>query len=151
MIVVNYKLIFLVVLTLGLKANAFCFKEASERYGINEHLLRAIAQTESSMRPDIESKTSDIGLMGINRSWLPKLYKEFGITERDVWEPCMNVHLGAWILAHNFRQLGRNWNAVGAYNASCTKLKGHACTQARNTYSRKIWKHWQNSIRQQSL
>ena len=130
---------------------AYCFNEAGQRYGINPHLLKAIAQTESSMKPDIESKTSDIGLMGINRSWLPKLQKEFGITERDVWEPCINVHIGAWILAHSFKQHGRNWNAVGAYNAACTKLKGVACDQARNTYSRKIWINWQKSMQQQSL
>ena len=128
-----------------MKAQAFCFEEASERYGINAHLLRAIAQTESAMKPNIESRTNDIGLMGINRSWLPKLQREFGLTEKDVWEPCINVHVGAWILAHSFHQYGRNWNAIGAYNASCTKLKGLACTQARQKYSRTVWKNWQKS------
>ncbi|WP_434778562.1 lytic transglycosylase domain-containing protein [Neisseria sp. Ec49-e6-T10] len=130
-------------LVLSSSVHAFCFEEAAQKYGINAHLLRAIAQTESSMRANIESPTQDIGLMGINRSWLPILNKRFGLTEAHIWEPCINVHVGAWILAHNFNQYGRNWNAIGAYNASCTKLKGNACTQVRNQYSRKIWDNWQ--------
>lgn len=121
----------------------FCFDLAASRYGVNAKLLEAVAITESSMRPNIESPTSDIGLMGINRSWLPKLKKEFGLTEKDVWQPCTNVQIGAWILAHNFRQYGNSWDAVGAYAASCTKLKGYDCLKARNTYSKKIWKNWQ--------
>ncbi len=132
-------------------AQGFCFNEAGKRYGISPNLLKAVAITESSLRADIESPTNDIGLMGINRSWLPKLQKEFGITEQDVWNPCMNVHIGAWILAHGFKQHGRNWKAVGAYNAACTRLKGEACTEARNRYSRKIWQNWQKlSMAQQS-
>ena len=122
---------------------AFCFEEAASRYGVNASLLRAIAVTESSMRPDVESPTRDIGLMGINRSWLPKLAKEFGLMERDVWEPCTNVHIGAWILASNFRQFGVNWEAVGAYAAACTKLKGGDCVQARYRYSKKVWTNLQ--------
>ena len=79
------KRILIVLLTMHSSLTfAYCFNEAGQRYGINPHLLKAIAQTESSMKPDIESKTNDIGLMGINRSWLPKLYKEFGITTEAV-------------------------------------------------------------------
>ena len=124
-------------------SHGYCIKEASERYGVNANLLQAIAMTESSMRPNIESHTQDIGLMGINRSWLPKLKKEFGLTEKDVWDPCMNVHIGAWILAHNFNRYGKNWQAIGAYNAACTKRKGHDCVNTRNRYSNKVWKNWQ--------
>jgi soluble lytic murein transglycosylase-like protein len=123
----------------------FCFKEAGQRYGIDAGLLKAIAQTESSMRQWIESPTSDIGLMGINRSWLPVLRKRFGLTERDVWQPCTNVMVGAWILANEFSRKGRNWNAVGAYNAACKKLQGANCMKVRQQYSQKVWNNWNTS------
>ena len=119
--------------------HAFCFDSAATRYGINASLLKAIAMTESSMRPDVESPTRDIGLMGINRSWLPRLKNEFGLTEADIWEPCTNVNIGAWILAHNFKQYGVSWEAVGAYAAACTKLKGNDCVKARYQYSQRVW------------
>ena len=80
--------------------------------------------------------------MGINRSWLPVLHKKFGLTEADVWNPCTNVHIGAWILANSYRQHGKSWEAVGAYNAACTKLKGRACYRARMTYANKVYQNW---------
>jgi soluble lytic murein transglycosylase-like protein len=57
----------------------------------------------------------DVGLMQINSSWLPML-KRFGITEKDLYEPCISIEVGAWILAHNIRSHGYTWAAVGAYN-----------------------------------
>ena len=32
-------------------------------------------------------------------------------------DPCINTHVGAWILAQNIRRHGYGWDAVGAYNA----------------------------------
>lgn len=60
----------------------------------------------------------DIGCMGINSSWLPLLQKKFGITERDLYNHCTNINVGAWVYAKNVRQYGDNWRAVGAYNAN---------------------------------
>lgn len=102
---------------------ATCFEEASARFGhANPDVLRALADQESSGRctqrhPVNADGSYDIGCMGINSSWLPKLQAQFGITERDLYDPCTNVHVGAWILAKNVRQYGDSWRAVGAYNA----------------------------------
>lgn len=136
------KKVLLVLVLMPSVSFGFCFKEAEQRYSIPPGFLKAIAQTESSMRPWIESHTSDIGLMGINRSWLPVLRKRYGLSERDVWEPCTNVMVGAWILANEFARLGRNWNAVGAYNAACTKLQGASCMKVRQQYSQRVWNNW---------
>jgi soluble lytic murein transglycosylase-like protein len=98
-----------------------CWEDAAARYGLHPHLLYAIAKTESGLNPKAVNRSNpngsyDVGLMQINSSWLPKL-RQFGIDEGQLYEPCVNIEVGAWILAHNMRRLGRTWDAVGAYNA----------------------------------
>lgn len=127
-------------------AQATCFAEAADRYVISESLLRAIAQVESSGRPEAmnlshrkRTGTYDIGMMQVNSSWLPKLAK-MGIDEKMLMEPCQNVMVGAWILAHHLREAGAGWNGVGAYNASCRTLTPEQCQAARNTYAWKVYR-----------
>ena len=66
----------------------------------------------------------DVGLMQINSRWFPQL-AEMGIQPGDLWVPCINIHVGAWVLAGEVRRFGYNWQAIGAYNA------GPAMTVAR--------------------
>lgn len=98
-----------------------CFDEAAERYGMNPHLLYAIAKTESNLNPAAMNRSNkngsyDIGLMQINSRWLPTLRK-LGIDEAQLMDACTNIQVGAWVLAHNMRRMGNSWEAVGAYNA----------------------------------
>ena len=116
-----------------------CFAQASERFRLTSpDVLRAIAQQESSGRciarhPANADGSYDIGCMGINSSWLPTLQKKFGLSEKDLYAPCINVHVGAWIFAKNVRQYGDSWQALGAYNAK-SEYK-------RIEYAWKIYKH----------
>lgn len=98
-----------------------CLASAAQKYQLREDLLAAIAQVESGMNPQAVGKnrdgTEDIGLMQINSRWLPVL-AEYGIQRGDLFDPCVSVHVGAWILAQNIARHGNTWRAVGAYNAA---------------------------------
>lgn len=102
-------------------ASAACFDEAASRYGVPADLLKAISRVESGGNPMAVNRSNqngsiDIGHMQINSLWL-KTLQRYGITKRDLFEPCTNTHVGAWVLAQNIKRLGYNWTAIGAYNA----------------------------------
>jgi soluble lytic murein transglycosylase-like protein len=102
-------------------AQAMCFDEAAQAHKVPKALLLAIAKQESNFYPAALGRnangTHDIGLMQINSAWLPTL-RRYGVTEQQLLDPCVNLHVGAWILAGNIRQLGYTVNALGAYNAA---------------------------------
>lgn len=105
-------------------ASPSSWETVGHRYGISPHLLYAIASVESRLDPNVvrrnQNGTYDIGLMQINSSWLPKL-KRMGISMRDLFDPHVNLNVGAWILSENIKEYGATWKAVGAYNATSVK------------------------------
>jgi Transglycosylase SLT domain len=101
-----------------------CLQRAASKHNVSYVLVRSIAEQESSFNPHAVRKphtaggdaTTDFGLMQINSGWLSTLRK-YGISKEDLFSPCINADVGAWILADNIRRHGLTWNAVGAYNA----------------------------------
>ncbi len=117
-------------------AHADCIDDAAAFEHVNVGLMRAIAQVESGTRTNVintnSNGTTDIGLMQINSSWLPRLARE-GITEQSLLDPCTNAYVGAWILAQNIQQYGPTWNAIGAYNASAPEKRLAYAQKVYNT------------------
>lgn len=111
-----------------------CWVQAADRYGVDAWLLYSIATQESGINPRALGRnrdgTYDIGVMQINSTHLPRLAK-YGIRLEHLWDACMNIHVGAWILAQAIQQFGANWNAVGAYNAGTAKSKKRDALRAK--------------------
>lgn len=115
--------------------NWACWYRAGQVYQVSPVLLYTIAMVESGNNPRAINKnkngTEDIGLMQINSSHLSWL-KKYGITREMLLEdPCLNVHVGAYILAENISRYGYSWEAVGAYNAKSP--------EKRARYAKKVW------------
>lgn len=116
-----------------------CLTASAGKYGIHPHVLWAIAATESSFNPAAigrNKESLDIGLMQINSGWLPRL-ERFGISRQDLLDPCTNIDVGTWILAHNIQQYGYGWQAIGAYNA--------VSPAKRSRYAQRIWQKLQQA------
>jgi soluble lytic murein transglycosylase-like protein len=116
----------------AMNASAFCFEEAGQMYNISPHLLWSIAKVESDFRPKAvnwnKNGSYDYGVMQINSGWRRTLGD--GIWN-SLGDPCMNVKVGAWVLAQCIAKHGYTWKAVGCYNATSQSK--------RDTYARKVY------------
>jgi hypothetical protein len=121
---IKFKPLFLIALILLFiifqrsTAFSYCFVEAGEMYDIPSNILRAIAEVESSFDAYAVNHNKDgsydYGLMQINSWWADKIG---GDLWRSLGDPCMNVKVGAWILAQCFQRLGYTLQGVGCYHS----------------------------------
>lgn len=117
-----------------------CFIHSAKKYNLDLRLIKAIAQVESSFNPNAINKNEtsvDIGMMQINSSWLSKLEKK-GIYKQDLFDPCINIEVGSWILANNIASYGATWNAVGAYNARSIDKRKIYVAKVKQVYYRNV-------------
>ncbi|EAW9500982.1 lytic transglycosylase domain-containing protein [Salmonella enterica] len=127
-----------------------CFIHAGQRYQIDPKLLKVISQKESSLIPGIVNYNRDkkgkiisidYGLMQVNSAHIPEL-KNMGIIREKkelLDNPCLNIHIGAWILAKHFKKCGINWSCLGSYNAGFDeKNEVNRMNYARGIYERYV-------------
>ena len=93
-----------------------CWAQAGQRHGIATGLPCAIARVESGLNPSAVNRSHwqrtgsyGIGLLQIN-SRLPLLARH-GIQEADLFQPCTNIAVGAWLPADILAHQGRRSHA----------------------------------------
>ena len=131
----------------GETSRSLCFALASERSGIPESLLRAVAKVESNFRPDAvhydTDGTHDVGVMQINSSHFPELESRFHITEQMLLErPCINIYVGSRILGGFLAQYRGTWRGVGSYGAGIASTKESARRNYATLVARALAKGW---------
>jgi hypothetical protein len=103
-----------------LDAPLHCINEAAIEFNIPAKLLISLLSVERGKVGKIEMNkngTYDMGPAQINSSWLPEL-KRHGITKNDVlFNPCINVKIGAWILGKSIANENDLLTGVGDYNS----------------------------------
>ena len=122
-------------------AHAFCFAEAAQQQSVNACLLKSIATVESSMQPNAvrlpyaagnKDGSTDYCLMQINDVELEQLR----LTPVQVLsDPCLCVHVGAYVLAKKIKRFGPTWKAVGAYNASTPSKQAVYVAKVQKKYA----------------
>lgn len=98
----------------------WCILRSAYKYGVHPGIVESIIAVESGFDPLAvnynRDGSVDVGIMQINSYWFPRL-KKYGIAVKDLFDPCVNVEVGTWILAQCFARYGYTWEAVGCYNA----------------------------------
>ncbi|MDD5366690.1 MAG: lytic transglycosylase domain-containing protein [Gallionellaceae bacterium] len=117
-------------------AGAECWYDAAAAYGLNPLELGAIACVESRLNSNAISPVGARGVMQV----MPSNARAVGMHPDLLWDACTNIYMGAYVLAEMKAKYGDSWEAVGAYNAACTKLKGAACRKARTEYAWAVYR-----------
>lgn len=118
---IKIKTLFFLLLSLNCVAENY-FVEAGKKYGIDPQLLWAIAKTESQLNPNALNQNNkngsyDIGIMQINSIHLNELWTKYGISEDDLYNPRLNIHIGAKILKDCLNKHNNNLiNGITCYN-----------------------------------
>jgi soluble lytic murein transglycosylase-like protein len=122
--------------------NLCTWETAAARYGVNPHVLYAIAAQESSLNPGAVHQNADgsqdVGLTQINSKWLPQLSK-LGVTLENLSNPCINMHVGAYLLSLQMIKHGNTWQAIGAYHSNTP--------WRRDEYAQTIYRRVQTQIK----
>ena len=118
---IKIKTLFFLLLSLNCVAENY-FVEAGKKYGIDPQLLWAIAKTESQLNPNALNQNNkngsyDIGIMQITSIHLNELWTKYGISEDDLYNPRLNIHIGAKILKDCLNKHNNNLiNGITCYN-----------------------------------
>jgi soluble lytic murein transglycosylase-like protein len=86
-------------------------RAASQRYGVDEKLVRSVIRAESDFNPRCVSRAGAMGLMQL----MPENCREYGV--RDAFDPGQNIDGGVRQLKQMIDKFGTLDLALAAYNA----------------------------------
>jgi soluble lytic murein transglycosylase-like protein len=117
-----------------------CINQAALHHHVPATMIVSVMQIENGRNGTaIKNKngTYDLGVMQINTSWLSTL-KKFGISRSSLQhDACLNVDVGAWILAHSIAK-SEGWRGVGNYHSATPKFN--------KIYSAKVKAKYDNTL-----
>ena len=117
-----------------------------KKYGYDPLLLTAVIITESSFNNRARSNRGALGLMQIRPSTGKELATEVSVQwqgKRSLYDPKVNIALGAYYLNKLFLHFGDLGLALEAYNHGPSRLKGYLKKGHRpKIYSRKVFKNY---------
>ncbi len=94
------------------------FKEAANKYGVSERLLKAIAYTESGFQANATSSSGAMGIMQL----MPSTASAYGVS--DPYDAYQNIMGGAAVLKDLLNMFQGNQSlAIAGYNAGCGNVK----------------------------
>lgn len=97
----------------------FMFKRAAKLYNVDEKLLMAIAQKESTFNASAVSSSGARGLMQI----MPATGANFGLTTQQLLDPRTNINTGASIIGTGLTNYnGDTTRALSAYNQGSPRV-----------------------------
>lgn len=113
--------------SMSILASAPCLMPAAQRHGVNPHILWAILQVESGMRPHVVNRNGsiDVGMAQNNSIHFRELAK-WGIRPERLLNPCMATHVAAWHLKRVMLRHSNTWFGVAAYH-SVTPVHNQRC------------------------
>lgn len=114
-----------------------CINQAAIQYHVPATMIISIIKTENGrngLSVINKNGTYDLGVMQINSSWLKKLENKGISAEKVKTDPCVNVSVGAWILAQGIAN-DKGWKGVGNYHSYTTKHNLVYREQVKKTYS----------------
>lgn len=125
--------------------SAACVVQAAKANHVDPLVLLSVMRTENG-RNNSESKnkngTTDYGVMQINTIWLDELAK-IGVRKEHLHNGCVNVYIGAWILAKGLKQYGQDyWRGVGRYNSN-TRYP----VDRNAKYAARVWKIYREYVK----
>lgn len=116
------------------------FKEASKKYGVDEKLLRAVAQQESGINQDVKSSKGAVGVMQL----MPQTAKALGVNPNNAKE---NIMGGAKYISQLSTLFGGDIDKVlASYNCGSTRVVMGKWKDIPETvnYVNKVKKNYQN-------
>lgn len=115
-------------------------KNASEQYGVDEALIRAVIKVESDFNPAAKSHKGAIGLMQL----MPATASQYQAS--DLYDPETNIHAGTKHLRYLLSLFNNRVTlALAAYNAGehrVRQYRGIPPYRETQTYVAKVMRHW---------
>lgn len=98
----------------------YCINQAAIEFNIPSKLIIAVLDVEQGKVGKVSKNkngTYDIGPMQVNSTWLSEL-KRYGISEEELLnDPCVNVRVGAWLLAKAIAEENSLLKGIGDYHS----------------------------------